>query len=91
MACRAKWLDLFLGVNGSWWTPRSSKSLAPALRLERWVRLPRTPAGTIVIYCAITPPSMINSEPVTYEDSSDARNTIPIAISSESANLPSGI
>ena len=34
------------------------------------------------IHWAVTPPSMTNSEPVTYDDSSDARYTSPWAMSS---------
>ena len=32
-------------------------------------------------YCAVMPPSITSSEPVTQDDSSDARNSTPLAIS----------
>ena len=39
---------------------------------------------------ALTPPSMRSSAPVMYEASSEARNSIPAAISSGSPQRPSG-
>ena len=39
-------------------------------------------------YCAVMPPSITNSEPVTQDDSSDARNSTPLAISSAVPSRP---
>jgi hypothetical protein len=45
----------------------------------------------ISAYCAVMPPSMTSSEPVTQDDSSDARNRTPLAISSAVPSRPIGV
>ena len=52
------------------------------------VRLGRAPIGA---YCAVMPPSITSSEPVTQDDSSDARNSTPLAISSAVPSRPIGV
>ena len=42
-------------------------------------------------YCAVMPPSITSSEPVTQDDSSDARNSTPLAISSAVPSRPIGV
>ena len=60
----------------------------PHLRLRRESRLRRTqpsPKGRgIVGYCAVQPPSITSSLPVTKDDSSDAKYSTPKATSSAS-------
>ena len=46
---------------------------------------------TYWIYWAVNPPSMTNSLPVINEDSSDAKNKAPYAISSAVPVLPIGV
>jgi hypothetical protein len=41
-------------------------------------------------YCAVMPPSITSSEPVTQDDSSDARNSTPLAISRAVPSRPIG-
>ena len=47
--------------------------------------------GTICAYCAVIPPSITSSEPVTQDDSSEARNSTPLAISSAVPSRPIGV
>jgi hypothetical protein len=51
------------------------------------------PAGSLALrrYCAVIPPSMTSSEPVTQDDSSDARNSTPFAMSSAVPSRPMGV
>ena len=44
----------------------------------------------IIDYCAVIPPSITNSDPVLKDDSSEARNRIPMAISSAVPSRPIG-
>jgi hypothetical protein len=47
--------------------------------------------GPLCAYCAVMPPSITSSEPVTQDDSSDARNSTPLAISSAVPSRPIGV
>ena len=42
-------------------------------------------------YCAVIPPSITSSEPVTQDDSSEARNNTPLAMSSAVPSRPIGV
>ena len=46
---------------------------------------------SICAYCAVMPPSITSSEPVTQDDSSDARNSTPLAISRAVPSRPIGV
>jgi hypothetical protein len=62
--------------------------------LVRWTAGPsgaRPGRGPICAYCAVMPPSITSSEPVTQDDSSDARNSTPLAISSAVPSRPIGV
>ena len=48
-------------------------------------------ADRLALYCAVMPPSITSSEPVTQDDSSDARNSTPLAMSSAVPSRPIGV
>jgi hypothetical protein len=62
--------------------------------LGRWLAARRGAPpgrGSMCAYCAVMPPSITSSEPVTQDDSSDARNSTPLAISSAVPSRPIGV
>jgi hypothetical protein len=57
----------------------------------RGMAVPTWRAAGLGAYCAVMPPSITSSEPVTHDDSSDARNSTPLAISHAVPSRPIGV
>jgi len=72
--------------------PGTAALLVAALR--KWTDAcvdARPGRGAICDYCAVMPPSITSSEPVIQDDSSDARNSTPLAMSWAVPSRPIGV